>query len=313
MDLSLLLKKLLLTRFSHVKWPPVFFHREGYRQVLMFMIIALFSFQAAGIFYKALGVGLMVPKDLRPAKEEPLAIKLLTKEPVDAYKAILERNLFGSTDKAIGDKTAKAQEAPPLSSLLELSGTIAGEGKDGFAVLSEKGKNKQVLVKVGNQIAGATLLKVMRDKVILRYMDKEETLKRSASPEAPLLGGGRGGPKPPGPAAGASGPPPGTVVLNRNEVNASLKDVGQMLSQAQIRPFNSAGVPDGFMINQIRQGSIFQKMGLLDGDVIQNLNERLVQSGDDMVTLFNSLRSALNMNLTIKRAGKQEKINYTFD
>ena len=83
-----------------------------------------------------------------------MALKLLSKEPAEAFKAILDRNLFGSTDKAVGDKTAMAQETPPLSSLLELRGTVAGEGKSGFAVITEKGKNKQVLVKIGNQIAG---------------------------------------------------------------------------------------------------------------------------------------------------------------
>ena len=86
-----------------------------------------------------------------------------------------------------------------------------------------------------------------------------------------------------------------------------------MLSQAQIRPFFSDGTPDGFMVNQIRQGSIFQKMGLQDGDIIQNLDDRKVQTGDDMVTLFNTLKSAPNMNLTVKRSGRQEKINYVFN
>jgi general secretion pathway protein C len=306
-------KKWPVSFLSRAKLPSSFMHMGSYRLAFIYTIIAVAAFQAAGICYKTLGIGLIVPKDSRLVKEEPLAIKVLAKEPADAYKAVLERNLFGSTDKAIGDKLAKAQEVPPLSSLIELRGTVAGEGKYGFAVLAEKGKNKQVLVKIGSQVAGATLLKVMRDNVVMRYMDKEEVLKRSGSTEAPLLAPGKGGAKPAGGAPGPAAPASGAVMLSRNELNASLKDMGQMLSQAQIRPYFSAGAPDGFIVSQIRQGSIFQKMGLQDGDIIQNLNDRKVQTADDMVTLFNTLRSAPDMNLTVKRSGKQEKMAYTFN
>jgi len=304
------IKKWKFPVLSRIKLPPAFYRPESYRQGLMFLLVALIALLTADIFYKTLGIGLLTPKDTRTGTLETAAIRMPVKEPADAYKVILERNLFGSTDKAIGDKLAKAKETPPLSSMLDLRGTVAGEGKYGFAVIAEKGKNKQSLVKIGNQIAGATLLRVMRDQVVFRYMDKEEILKRSGSTEAPVLAGGRKSAPPVAPAP--NGPPvqPGVITLSRNELNTSLKDLGQMLSQAQIRPYFNAGVPEGFMISQIRQGSIYQKMGLADGDIIQNIDNRKVQTADDMVSLFNSLRSSPDINLTIKRSGRQEKFNY---
>jgi len=304
------LKKMKFPVFSRVKLPPVFSRLESYRQGLMFLVVALIALQGADIFYKTIGIGIIAPKDARTGALPSPSIRMPVKEPVDAYKPILERNLFGSTDKAIADKTAKAQETPPLASMLELRGTVAGEGPYGFAVIAEKGKNKQSLVKIGNQIAGATLLRVMRDQVVFRYLDKEETLKRSGSTEAPILAGGRKGAPSAVPQPDSTPTAPGVVALSRSEMTASLKDLLQMLSQAQIRPYFTAGGPDGFMISQIRQGSIYQKMGLSDGDIIQNIDERKMQTADDMVSLFNSLRTSPEINLTIKRSGRQEKFQY---
>ena len=100
--------------------------------------------------------------------------------------------------------------------------------------------------------------------------------------------------------------------MNRSELNASLKDIGQMLSQAQIRPFFNAGTPDGFQVNQIRQGSIFQKMGIQEGDIIQNLDDRKVQTGDDMVTLFNTLKSAPQNEPDCQKSGARGKNQLCF-
>ena len=77
-----------------------------------------------------------------------------------------------------------------------------------------------------------------------------------------------------------------------------------MLSQAQIRPYFNAGVPDGFMVSNIRPGSLYQKMGIADGDIIQEVNNRKIQTADDVMGLLNTIKSGAAMSLTIKRRGK---------
>jgi general secretion pathway protein C len=308
-NLPNILTKWQIPKINAMKIPSFFMEAKRYQALLILLAIMLFTFQAVGIFYKYLGILIISPKEQRVVKEEAAIFKVVVKEPSDAYKLIMDRNLFGSTDKTLADKSAKTAETPPITSLIELKGTVAGDTKFGFAIMEEKAKKKQVLVKVGNTIAGATVLKIMRDKVIVKYMDKEETLKRAGSAESAILPPGKesaGGSAPAGSQAN------GSVTLSREEINSSMKDMGNMLSQAQVRPYFSAGVPDGFMVSSIRQGSIFQKMGLLDGDIIQGLNNRKVQSADDMMELYNNLRSGAGMSLSVKRGGKQESMNYTF-
>ncbi len=88
--------------------------------------------------------------------------------------------------------------------------------------------------------------------------------------------------------------------------------MGSLLRQAQVRPYFNAGVPDGFLISNIRPGSLYQRMGIIDGDIIQEVNNRPIQTADDMMGLLNTLKSGSGMSLTIKRRGKQETLNYQF-
>jgi len=282
------------------KWAPPSPSREVYRQALAFLVIALLAVQVAGIFYKFVVIGLMPPGPSRPVSAEKATTGVAPREPLTAYDPILERNLFGSVDKTGGGKSAGGPEHGTLSSLLELRGTVAGEGKYGFAVLVEKNTGKQLLVKIGGTISGATLQKVMRDRVILRHMGREEVLKRTGSPEVPVFGTERD-----------VSPPAGNIRLSRQEITTALKDLGQVLSQARIQPHLTAGGADGFIIRQIRPGSIYQKMGLLDGDVLQYVDDRKIRAADDMVALFDTLRQASNITLTVRRSGVQEKIRCT--
>jgi general secretion pathway protein C len=169
-----------------------------------------------------------------------------------------------------------------------------------------------MLYRIGDRVAGATVMRITRDRVFVRLGGKQEVLKKIEAPEEPIL------PAPPtgAPAAAAAVPPPppgaGRKTINRSELAGSLKDLGQMLSQAQIRQHFNTGVPDGFMISNIQQGSLYQRLGLADGDVIQELNNRRIQGADDIVELYNTLKAGDSMLLKVQRQGRQEQFDYSF-
>jgi general secretion pathway protein C len=244
-----------------------------------------------------------VPNDFHLQREKTQTIQMQAKESMDASKAVTVRNLSGATDKAMEGKTDTTQEMPMLSTLLVLNGTVAGEGKYSFAVLTEKSNDQQVLVKIGNQIAGATLITVIRDAVVLKYMGRDEILKCSHTPGVTLL--------PPG-SEGSAGSSSGRVIISRNDVHASLTDMGQMLSQAKILPYLTAGVSDGYLISQIQPGSIYDRLGIIEEDILQSVNDRRIQTVDDVVELYNILKAGSNLSLIIKRRGNAETLNIQF-
>jgi type II secretion system protein C len=195
-------------------------------------------------------------------------------------------------------------DGPDLATLLEVKGTVAGTGKDGFAVIEEKGKNKQLLYKVGNVVAGAKVVKITRNAVTFLAGDRERVLKMVNANQAPLLP-----PRPSGPPA-VSPRGAGPMIVSRSEVDASLKDLGTMLSQAQLRPNYTDGVPDGFMITNIKPGSIYEKIGLTNGDIVQGTNDRPLVTADDMTALYNSMKAGTSLTLKIKRGSQQQNLQY---
>jgi len=79
-----------------------------------------------------------------------------------------------------------------------------------------------------------------------------------------------------------------------------------------VRPYFSAGKPDGFLISNIVQGSLYQQLGILDGDIIQGVNNRRIQTADDVMSLFNILKESSHVSLMLRRRGNQQTLNYQF-
>ncbi len=290
------------SRFSHLSLSD--FSGLLSRRTVTLVLMAVMLFQVTGIFYKVLTLQLvrMRPVPVAAGKAETAVIGV--REPADAYRVVAERNLFGTTTKAVTDKQAAAAPQQDVALLIDLKGTVAGEPKYGFAIVEEKGTRKQRLVKAGDLIAGARVVRIKRNAIDLLVNGQERVLKIAEAHEGPIV--------PPPPAAPIAAAPGGATVINRSEIDAGLQDMGSLLRQAQIRPFFNAGVPEGFLISNIRPGSLYQKLGALDGDIIQEVNNQPIRTADDVMGLLNSMKSASNMTMTIKRQGKQQTLNYQF-
>jgi general secretion pathway protein C len=63
-------------------------------------------------------------------------------------------------------------------------------------------------------------------------------------------------------------------------------------------------------VTDIKPGSIFAKMGLRNGDVIQKINDEGISSPEQAIELYQSLMEGGGIALEIKRGQKSETINY---
>jgi general secretion pathway protein C len=82
------------------------------------------------------------------------------------------------------------------------------------------------------------------------------------------------------------------------------------MQQVRIRPYLEANKPAGFLVSDIKPGSIFAKMGLRNGDVVQKINEQNISSPEQAIELYQGLMEGGEIALEIKRGQKSEKINY---
>ncbi len=312
------------------KWPPVAslassafsFVEKKWRSIFIPLFIALYSWVLVGICYKLALTFLVLPplETMRGAKG--LVQPAGGSSTALIYRAIYERNLFGSAETVLLAESPAAKAAPsarpveaappPATLSLELKGTVAGDRLTAFAAIREKGKPADVLYKTGDTVGGATLKEIKRGEVVVEFGGELITLRMASSPLVPILEApGRGAisttaSHPTPPAAGREE----RISITRSEVASQLSDMGGLLTQAQIRPFFQAGVPHGFMLSQIRPGSIYEKMTLREGDVIQEVNNRRLKGAEDMIEFYNLLKGASAVSLTVLRGGRMETLNY---
>ncbi|MBI3542315.1 MAG: PDZ domain-containing protein, partial [Deltaproteobacteria bacterium] len=89
-----------------------------------------------------------------------------------------------------------------------------------------------------------------------------------------------------------------------------MANLNEVLQQARAIPNFENGMPDGYKILQIVPGSIFEKLGIKNGDVITGLNGETVNDPGKALALLNDLPNANHVEITVKRGGQKKTMQY---
>jgi general secretion pathway protein C len=242
------------------------------------------------------------------------------------YQAITKRNLFGSADKQPPEEVEVVEDIEalePTSLKVTLLGTVMGSPRNAYAVIEETTRRKQGLFKVGDTIQNAVIKKILRGKVILTVGDKDEILTMdeaalpspakgqvaSRSASSKFRSPRRAATKLPAPRAGER---QSVITVDRSDVDESLTNINTLLSEVRIRPHFKNGKPDGLAVSRIKDGSLFSKLGLQEGDVVQAVNDNAIRSPDDVLALYKKLRAGSEVAIQVNRNGQSQTINYNF-
>ena len=226
------------------------------------------------------------------------------RSPLSSFQVITERNLFGSLDKASKDVNEEEIEAlEPTSLKIALLGTVTGDEQNAFAVIEETDKRKQGLYKIGDSVQNATVKTILREKVVLRVGTKDEilTMEESAASRREKVRG---------PSKTAEGR--NTITVSRKDIQSSLKDINKLMSEVRIRPHFKDGESDGLSVSRIKGGSVFSKLGLRNGDIVQKINGEPINSPDEVLALYEKLKSGSRVSLEVTRKGEPKTMNYRF-
>jgi len=274
----------------------------SYRPIIILVFITVISYLSVDIFYKVVGGGFADTVTGRDAVEESVKRTTKQKIPFQEYRIVSERNLFGSAQKEAEIAEINVEELKQTELKLALHGTVAGEGSDGYAVIEETDKRKQGLYKVGDTVDRATIKEIRRGMVVIEVDNRDEVLLMEEKVVAKKTASA--------PQVSSSGTP---IAVSKDEIDNALQDMNKMMTEVRIRPYFTRGKPDGFMVSRIKSGSIFSKMGMKNGDVIQGVNNQPIGSAEDMLTLYQELKSGSEIMLNIKRRGREEMLRYVFE
>ena len=99
--------------------------------------------------------------------------------------------------------------------------------------------------------------------------------------------------------------------VDRSELDRTLANLNEVATQARIVPSFKNGKPNGFKLFSIKPGSIFAKIGLQNGDVIQKINGYDMNSPDRALEIYTKLRDATSLTIDLQRRGNNQTMNYT--
>jgi general secretion pathway protein C len=187
---------------------------------------------------------------------------------------------------------------------IDLKGTVAGASSFGFIVVEERGSRKQKLYRLGDNIGSNKLVRITRNTATLKSGEREITLRIKETIDGSLVS--RHGL--PQRDEGSSR----NIRLSQQAVAEKLSDLKTIMQNAVIRPFLNEGVQEGYIVSNIAPGSIYEKMGLRNGDIILDVNNEPIEGAGNLMELMNSLQTGSGIELNIRRNNNIETINYTF-
>lgn len=98
--------------------------------------------------------------------------------------------------------------------------------------------------------------------------------------------------------------------VQRIYVQQQLRDLPLLLSQALVTGQFQGREDDGFVITEIVQSSLYEKIGLKDGDVIQKINGEQVSSSVQALRMYVILQQATTIDLQVRRGKSVKTVRY---
>ncbi len=275
------------------------------------VLLALAAYWGASTVSTAIAARLTMSPEVHLSQPPPP----LAREPKrpQAYYAIINgRHIFNVAEP----EATKPPETPkPTECKLKLWGVAVHDDGSSSCIIEDQTSHKQDLYHLNEQAPGCgTVKQIEWDKVILDRDGRDEILDL-----APPQGAGAK----PGPAmAGLPATNPATANphiqqvseteynIDRSEVNSALDNMNQLFTQIRAVPHFEGGQSTGFRLFAIRQNSLFDQIGLRNGDIIQSINGTEINDPSKALGMIGELRNVDQLNVQILRNKTTMTVNY---
>lgn len=224
---------------------------------------------------------------------------------------ILERNLFASAEVAevVPEAVLEDEELAATALPLKLLGTAASpDATLAFAAIDDLQLRKHRVLTTGGEIAGATVVRIERKRVVLRNQGKLEelTLADQATPSQ-VAAQRPTRTQRPTPVARREDLAARVrqVAENRFEVDSqdvqeTVRNPAALFSEARILPRYEEGEMVGIQLNAIKEGSLFQEVGLQNGDTIVEFNGQSLGTPADSAQFLQKLIDGQSFQVLVR-------------
>jgi general secretion pathway protein C len=99
-------------------------------------------------------------------------------------------------------------------------------------------------------------------------------------------------------------------IVDRRELAGAVDNMSGLMTQLRAVAEVADGRPAGFRLFQIKEDSIFHRLGLQDGDVVQRVNGTTLDDPTSLLTFLGRLRNEPRVAVDIMRAGAARTLVY---
>ena len=275
---------------------------------------AFYTFVTARLDY-GISTGVTVNR-LSPSPVE------LSHPPLADYTAITKRNIFNSSTQEqeaapVVEEKLDLEKLKQTDLKLKLWGTVTGQNEGAYAVIEDTKVREQNLYRAGDTIQNAVVKLILREKVVLKVGDNDEILAMEVN-----IGRGRSSRpsrrdvRSPSPSSAQKLPVsryPRKIKLKGDQIQKAMENLGDLMEQATLRPHIENGQSAGISITGIKPNAIFRKMRLRNGDIITGVNGDSIDSVEDAIKVVEQLSSGSDIQLQIKRRGREQTLDYSIE
>ncbi len=298
--------KLSLKSITSLDWDKV------YRKSFLYNSIAAV---VCAYFVADFAAVAMLPWLPQAAPPRPKLSSATQKKDISAYEGIFASNVFNETLRRLdADDRNSGLAGPPVRSSLPLTlmGVIVvSDELKSVASVEDKGSNQVLAVRVNENItAGARVQKIETDRVI--FINEQMGRREFIELPKDLITATRKASAPSGPKGGIVNSGNNRFAIARDEVDKTLANLNEVLTQARCVPNFEAGRPGGYRCFQIVPGSIYDKLGMKDNDVILAINGEAINDPSKAFTMLTDLKNkdTRSIELTVNRNGQVLNMNY---
>jgi general secretion pathway protein C len=206
---------------------------------------------------------------------------------------ITEKNVFGP----LGTKSAPV--APPKIQTklpLVLIGTFMQTDDAPYAIIEDDKKKVQDVFNIGDTIFGdAKLIQIFPDKVEINRQGQTEFLTIDDAPDFSSGGGASTGSE---------------FVVDQKELDGALQNLPLLLTQARAVPYFKDGKSVGLRMFSIKAGSMYEKIGLQNGDILKSINGNSLSDISQAMRLFETLKEERSISVTLERNREEKEVRY---
>ena len=221
-------------------------------------------------------------------------------------------NLIGLRPRPVDETVSQPSEdsAPSRSGLaVRLIGTLSGVARR-WLVASLDVRGKAHSYGIGDEIEGASIIDIERDRVIVWNQSRQEFIDRGSPTQTIRDESRSGAPAPQGVGTGIRPLSPTEYEVPRAELDNILGDIDKIATQARSVPVIKDGRMQGLRLFAIRPDSVYQRLGISNGDVITRINGEQLDSISRGLQLFANLRDTRRIDVELERSGALSRKTY---